>query len=85
VKVWCGSIKDRIIRPFFVEATVTGGVFLDMSEQFVFPQAADLQPNIIYQQDGDPPTLEFPRSRNPHENLLCLRRLLWSDVFVVSS
>jgi hypothetical protein len=49
-------MKDRIIRPFFFEkATVTGDVFLDMLEQFVYHQAADLQPNIIYQQDGAPP------------------------------
>jgi hypothetical protein len=38
-----------------VEATVTGGVHLDMLEQFVYPQAAGLQPNIIYQQDRAPP------------------------------
>jgi hypothetical protein len=45
-------MKDRIIRPFFfVEATVTGGIYLDVLEEFVYPQEADLQPNIIYQQD----------------------------------
>jgi hypothetical protein len=48
-------MKDRIIGPFFfVEATVTGGAYLDMLEQFVYPQVADLQPNIIYPQDGAP-------------------------------
>jgi hypothetical protein len=56
VNDWCGFMKDRIIRRFFfVEDTVTGGVYLDVLEQFVCLQAADLQPNIIYQQDGAPP------------------------------
>jgi hypothetical protein len=56
VNVRCGLMKDRITGPFsFVEATVTGGVSLDMLEQFVYPQVADLQLNIIYQQDGAPP------------------------------
>jgi hypothetical protein len=51
--VWCGSMKDRIIGPFFfVEATVTGDVYPDVLEQFMYPQVADFQLNIIYQQDG---------------------------------
>jgi hypothetical protein len=51
-------MKDRIIGPFyFMEATVTGDVYLDMMEQFVYPKVVDLQPNIIYQQDRAP-TLE---------------------------
>jgi hypothetical protein len=42
-------MKDRIIAPlFFVEATVRGGVYLDMLEQFMYPRVADFQPNIIY-------------------------------------
>jgi hypothetical protein len=56
VNVWCGLMKDSIVGPFFfMEATVTGSVYLDMLEQFVYPQVADLQPNIICQQDGAPP------------------------------
>jgi hypothetical protein len=37
-----------------MEVTVTGRVYLDMLEQFVYPQVTDLQPNI-YQQDEAPP------------------------------
>jgi hypothetical protein len=56
VNVWCGLMKDTITGPFFfVEATVTGGVYLKVLEQFVLTQVAVLQPNIIYQQDGAPP------------------------------
>ena len=52
LNVWCGLMKDRI---FFCEPTVTGPVYLDMLEQFVYPQVAAFQPSIIYQQDGAPP------------------------------
>ena len=48
-------MKDRIIGPFFFcEATVTGSVYLDMLEQFVYPQVDAFQSSIIYQQDGAP-------------------------------
>ena len=51
-----GLMKDRIIGPFFFrERTVTGPVYLDMLEQFVYPQVVALQPNVIFQQDGAPP------------------------------
>jgi hypothetical protein len=46
-------MKDRIIWLFcFKESTVTGGVYFDMVEQFMF---VDLQPNIICQEEGAPP------------------------------
>ena len=49
-------MKDRIIRPFiFCEPTVIGPVYLDMLEQFVYPQVAAVQLSIIYQQAGAPP------------------------------
>jgi hypothetical protein len=55
VVVWYAERKLFVIGPFFfVKATVTGGVYLDMLEQLVYPQVTDLQPNIIYQQDGAP-------------------------------
>jgi hypothetical protein len=32
-------MKDRIIGPFFfVEDTVTGGIYLDVLERFVYPR-----------------------------------------------
>ena len=39
----------------FCESTVTGPVYLDMLEQFKYPQVTAFQPSIIYQQDGAPP------------------------------
>jgi hypothetical protein len=56
VNVWCGLMKDRFIGPFFfMEATVTGGVYRDLLVQFVYLQVAYLHPNTIYQQDGTTP------------------------------
>jgi hypothetical protein len=44
-------MKGRVIGPFtFADAIITGDVYLGMLEQFVYPQAADFQPNIIDQQ-----------------------------------
>jgi hypothetical protein len=56
VNAW-SVLMDRIIGQFFfVEITVTGGVYYGMFEQFMYPQVADLHPNIIYQQDEAPHT-----------------------------
>jgi hypothetical protein len=50
-------MKDKIIGPlFFKEATITGDMYLDMLEQFVYFEVANLQLNIIYQQDAHPHT-----------------------------
>lgn len=56
VNVWCGLMHDRIIGPFFfAEKTVKSVNYLDMLENFVFPQIEGLHPDIILQQDGAPP------------------------------
>ncbi|KFM78615.1 hypothetical protein X975_09761, partial [Stegodyphus mimosarum] len=56
VNVWCGLIHDRVIEPFFfTEKTVSSVVYLDMLENFVFPQLEELQPHVFLQQDGTPP------------------------------
>ena len=56
VNVWCGLMCDRVVGPFFFkEPTVKAANYLDMLENFVFPQINNLQPNIIFQQDGAPP------------------------------
>jgi hypothetical protein len=69
--VWYTEMKLFIIGPFFfMEATVVAGIYLDMLEQFMYPQLVDLQLNIIYVPTGwGSPTLEFACSRNTHENL----------------
>ena len=39
MNVWCGLLYDRVIGPFFFsESTMTGIVYLDLLEQYVFPQ-----------------------------------------------
>jgi hypothetical protein len=51
----CLGIGDRIIEPFFfAKSTVTKETYLDMLQQFVVPQVEDLQPTVIFQQDGAP-------------------------------
>jgi hypothetical protein len=54
--VWCGLLHGRLIGPFFfAEATVTFRNYLDMLENFVYPQLQELQPVMFFQQDGAPP------------------------------
>ncbi|KFM56612.1 hypothetical protein X975_18900, partial [Stegodyphus mimosarum] len=49
-------MHDRVIGPFFfTEKTVSSVVYLDMLENFVFPQLEELQPRVFLQQDGAPP------------------------------
>lgn len=56
VNVWCGLMHDRIIGPFFfAEANVNRWSYLDMLELYAVPQLQELQPEIIFQQDGAPP------------------------------
>ncbi|KFM67649.1 hypothetical protein X975_03945, partial [Stegodyphus mimosarum] len=56
VNVWCGLMHDRVIGPFFyTEKTVSSVVYLDMLENFVFPQLEELQPHVFLQEDGAPP------------------------------
>lgn len=56
VNVWCGLLHNTVIGPFFFsENSVTADIYLDMLQLFVIPQLSDLQPNVIFQQDGAPP------------------------------
>jgi hypothetical protein len=56
VHVWCWLLFNRIIGPFFfAESTVTKETYPDMLQQFVVPRVEDLQPTVIFQQDGAPP------------------------------
>jgi hypothetical protein len=55
VNVLCGIMSDRIVGPFFFhESTITSAVYLDVLENFVFPQIAEVD-GLIFQQDGAPP------------------------------
>ena len=56
VNVWCGLLHDCLVGPFiFAEETVTSTIDMTMLEGVTFPQIEDLQPHIIFQQDGAPP------------------------------
>ena len=58
--MWRGLLHDRLVGLFFfAEDTVTSTIYMNMLEGFAFPQIEDLQPDIILQQDGDPPHWAF--------------------------
>ena len=66
VNVWCFLLHDRLVGLFsFVEDTVTSTIYMNMLKGFIFPQIEDLQPDIIFQQDGAPPHWAFSRSSHP--------------------
>ena len=51
--MWCGLLYDRLVDPFFFEEdTVTSIIYMNILEGFTFPQIEDLQPDIIFQQEG---------------------------------
>ncbi|GBM99137.1 hypothetical protein AVEN_172401-1 [Araneus ventricosus] len=54
-KVKCGLPHDRMNYRAFSEVIIRSDNYLYMLEIFAFPQIEDLQPNIIFQQDGTPP------------------------------
>ena len=69
VHVWCGIFHDRVIGPFFFsQPTINQENFLDMLEQFVYPQLNTIQHDIIFQLDGAPPHwgLDVRASLNAH-------------------
>jgi len=60
VNVWCGLLYNRVIGPFFFsEKSITGVVYLDLLEQYMFPQIETFEQEIvsrvIFMQDGAPP------------------------------
>ncbi|KAJ4446658.1 hypothetical protein ANN_13355 [Periplaneta americana] len=68
------SDKQQVIGPFFFsEKTVCGTTYLDMLEQFFFPQIEQLQPNILFQQDCTPPHW-FSDVRTNLDNMFPCRR-----------
>ena len=49
-------MHDQVTGPFFfTQKTVSSVVYLDMLENFVFPQLEGLQSHVFLQQDGAPP------------------------------
>jgi hypothetical protein len=44
VNVWCGLLCDRVVGPFFfTESTITGDIYLDLLQLYVFPQIEDVE------------------------------------------
>ena len=63
VNVWELITKQTVYGPFmFVENTVTGGMYLDMLEQFLEPQLQQdcILGTVVHQQDGAPPHFALP-------------------------
>ena len=61
MNAWCGLLCDRVIGPFFFskKTTITGVVYLDLLEQYMFPRIETFEQEIvsrvIFTQDGAPP------------------------------
>lgn len=56
VNVFCAISRNKVYGPFFfAENTVTGITYLDMLENYLFPQLETDSNDFIYQQDGAPP------------------------------
>ena len=56
MNVWYRIMCNRVIGPFFFhEATNNADVYFDLLTEYVAPQLIDVQPAIIFQQDGVPP------------------------------
>lgn len=58
VTVWCAISRRKMYGPFFfAEPTVNSAAYIDMLEQFFFPQLEqdNLIGNVYFQQDGAPP------------------------------
>jgi hypothetical protein len=44
VNVWCGLLCDCVVGPFFfTESTITGDIYLDLLQLYVFPQIEDVE------------------------------------------
>lgn len=56
VNVWCALMHNKVIGPFFfAENTITGISYCDMIQEYLLPQVEEMQPAILFQQDGAPP------------------------------
>ena len=57
-KLWLAAVPtpdDIVIGPsFFAEKMITGVIYYDMIHEYLLPQALELQPVIMFQQDGAP-------------------------------
>ena len=71
MNIWCGLLYDRVIGPFFFsEKTITGFVYLDLLEQYVFPHIETFEQetvsSVIFMQDGAPFVWISPELQTVH-------------------
>ncbi|XP_066157702.1 uncharacterized protein [Euwallacea fornicatus] len=63
LNVWAGIFGDHIIGPYFIPGNLTDETYLQLLEDFAYPQLVDLVENnpdysenlLTFQQDGAPP------------------------------
>ena len=59
MNVRCGLLYDRVIGPSFSDSTITGVIYLDLLEQYVFPQFETFEQEtanrVIFMEDGVSP------------------------------
>jgi ferredoxin-like protein FixX len=69
VNVWCGLLCDHVVGPFFfTESTITGDIYLDFLQLYVFPQIEDVA------RDWEPGHFHAGRSTSPFQPA-CARSL----------
>lgn len=56
VNIFCAFSKNKVFGLSFIEAlTVNGQTYLEMSQNWLFPQLEDEAHQLIFQHDGAPP------------------------------
>jgi hypothetical protein len=65
LEIRCGLLCDRVVGPFvFTESTITGDIYLDLLQLYVFPQIVEVEREnenrVIFMQDGAPPHFSLP-------------------------
>jgi hypothetical protein len=60
-----GLLCDRVVGSFFCrESAITGDIYLDLLQLYVFPQIEDvgreIENRVIFMQDGAPPHFSLP-------------------------
>ncbi|KAG5899934.1 hypothetical protein JTB14_002485 [Gonioctena quinquepunctata] len=60
LNVWAGIFEERLIGPIFLDGNLTGETYLELLNEFVYPQLVDIietddryhEDHLIFQQDG---------------------------------
>lgn len=70
LNVFCAISKNRLYGPFFFEGNVTGDVYLQMLQNWLFDELiANEHEHFIFQQDGAPPHWKLTVRTYLNENL----------------